>query len=289
MKITGSVQSKNGRLYAVINYKGEDGKRKTKWINLNLAERGNKRLASQKLAVLLEEFEVEMAEACEDRQEKQRFYTYLQDWLKITQSTVQPTTINGYRDMVESRIKDFFDKPGITLESVTPQMINKFYASIFKDGCVSNTVIHYHAVLRKAFQYAVRNDIIPSNPCDKADKPKKNSFQGNFYSQEQLSKLLKACEDDPLHIVITLSAYYGLRRSEALGIRWSAIDFESKKISINHKVVEEKTDGKYIPKAYDQMKNKSSRRTIEFLIAFHHFALLLFCSSYFFTIRKIVS
>lgn len=64
--------------------------------------------------------------------------------------------------------------------------------------------------------------------------------------------------DDELHLVIALTAYYGLRRSEVLGLKWSAIDFAEKKIHIRHKVLDER-DG---PHGYDVMKTKSSQRSL---------------------------
>ena len=55
-----------------------------------------------------------------------------------------------------------------------------------------------------------------------------------------------------------MAAYYGLRRSEAVGVKWSAIDFENKTISINHKIVENENG----VKGLDVMKTKSSYRTL---------------------------
>lgn len=84
-------------------------------------------------------------------------------------------------------------------------------------GCTANTAIHYHALMRVALQYTVEKDIIPFNPCDKADRPKKNQFIAEYYSKEELMTLLEIAKDDSLYIVIVLAGYYGLRRSEVLG------------------------------------------------------------------------
>jgi hypothetical protein len=71
-------------------------------------------------------------------------------------------------------------------------------------------------------------------------------------------KLLEIAEKDELHLVILLTAYYGLCRSEVLGLKWSAIDFTDKKIAIRHKVLEESGE----IHGYDVMKTKSSYRTL---------------------------
>jgi len=58
---------------------------------------------------------------------------------------------------------------------------------------------------------------------------------------------------------------YGLRRSEVLGLKWEAINFEEKSISINHKVIEVEVDGKFVPYGEDVLKTKASTRTLPFL------------------------
>ena len=45
----------------------------------------------------------------------------------------------------------------------------------------ANSVIHYHANIHKALKYAVKIDLLDSNPADKVERPKKNPFMGSFY------------------------------------------------------------------------------------------------------------
>ncbi len=59
-----------------------------------------------------------------------------------------------------------------------------------------------------------------------------------------------------------LSAFYGLRRSEVLGLKWDAIDFERNTISIHHTVTSCTVDGRYTIVAADTTKTKSSRHTL---------------------------
>jgi len=52
--------------------------------------------------------------------------------------------------MIDARLDSFFRMLGVTLEQVEPSHIRALHNSIFKDGCNANTVIHYHAIVRKA-------------------------------------------------------------------------------------------------------------------------------------------
>ena len=85
---------------------------------------------------------------------------------------------------------------------------------------------------------AVKLDIISSNPADKIERPKKAQFIGDFYTLDELHLLFEKAKDDPLELVILITSFYGLRRSEVLGLKWSCIDFEKNIITIKHKVVQ---------------------------------------------------
>lgn len=139
--------------------------------------------------------------------------------------------------------------------------------TILDDGYTTNTVIHYHAIIRKALQSAVKKDILTKNPADKVDRPKKNVYHGSFYSEEEMLSLFDAISGDHLELCVKIAAYYGLRRSEVLGLRWDAIDFEKKTISISHKVIEANVDGKFVPIGEDVLKTKSSFRTLPLIPA----------------------
>ena len=62
-----------------------------------------------------------------------------------------------------------------------------------------------------------------------------------FLTADMANDLLKAFEGHPLQALVYVTLYYGLRRSEVLGLRWSAIDFDRNTLSINHTVVKNRT------------------------------------------------
>ena len=122
------------------------------------------------------------------------------------------------------------------------------------------TVIHYHANIHKALKYAVKMDLIPFNPADKVERPKKQRYIADYYRQEELERLLETSKDHPYSLLIQMTAFYGLRRSEALGLKWDAIDFERDTITIKHIVTNAKIDGKCEIVCADRAKTKSSLR-----------------------------
>ncbi|WP_411677868.1 tyrosine-type recombinase/integrase [Caproicibacter sp.] len=278
--ITGCLQQKNNTYYAVL-YVKVDGKRKTKWISTGLPVAGTSQRKAQKAFDQIR-LEYEQAQEEKERQEAEEkarelikgkrnpqadvpFMDYLQKWLLQSKPTISKTTFKGYRTMLDGRVNRYFTKLDVTVGEVTPQHLQDFYQTIFDEGHTPNTVIHYHAVLRKALQNAVKKDILGSNPADKVDRPKKNVYQAQFYSAEEMMTLFDAVSDDPLEICVKLAAYYGLRRSEVLGLKWDAINLEQKTISIRHKVIEDEVDGKFVAVGEDVLKTKSSFRTLPLL------------------------
>ena len=192
---------------------------------------------------------------------------YLNEWVQVHKASIQPATFISYNRMITGRITQYFEPLGLKLCEVTPQVLDEFQEKILLEGYTTNTVIHYHAIFGKAFKDAVRKDYLETNPMLKVDRPKKNSFRPNFYSKDEVQQLLEVSQDDPLHLCILITAYYGLRRSEVLGLKWSSIDFERKSITINHKVTEQLVNGKYVPVVSDVMKNKTSCRTLPLIPA----------------------
>lgn len=88
----------------------------------------------------------------------------------------------------------------VTLGEITPQQIQDFYQIIFDEEFTPNTVIHYHAVIRKALQNAVKKEIIGNNAADKIDKTKKNIYQAQYYTADEIMTLFNAVSDDLLEI-----------------------------------------------------------------------------------------
>jgi len=279
--LTGNLQIKNGKYYAVINLK-VNGKRKPKWIPLGLPERGNKREAESLLNHLIVEYETRgegkfyptlgengelLTEAPKVDESEVLFADYVRSWLKMIRPTVSAATYNSYRSMVDARIDPYFRALGVTLGALTPSQLQIFYQTILDDGNTTNTVIHYHAVLHRALKNAVKKDIIDRNPADRVDKPRKNRYQASHYTQEEMLRLFSVIEGDPLEPAIRIAAYYGLRRSEVLGLKWDAIDFKDKTISVRHKVVELTEGGKSVLQGEDVLKTKSSVRTLPLLPA----------------------
>ena len=93
-------------------------------------------------------------------------------------------------------------------------------------------------------------ELIDVNPADRVQRPKKEPFVGSAYDAEELEELFEKVKGHTLEFAVILAAFYGLRRAEVVGLKWSAVDFNKKTFSIKHTVMEVNVDGKIrlIPK-----------------------------------------
>ena len=66
---------------------------------------------------------------------------------------------------------------------------------------------------------------------------------------------------EKIELVVLLTAFYGLRRSEVIGLKWSAFDFNHNCFSIRHTVTTCNVKGERVTIKKDKAKNKSSLRT----------------------------
>lgn len=260
-----SVQSKKGRLYAVMQVK-KDGTTKPVWRALGLSEGANKTKVNKAFREVVAQYEQEFWEEQERGGRPPAdipVYDYLVSYLKRVEPELQKNTIVSYRSMTNGKIRRYFQRrPQLTVGNLKPQDIQDFYQSLFADGVVANTVIHYHALLRRAFQQAFKEERIDANPFDRVGRPKKNKFHGENYTQEELLTLLHLARGDVIYPAILLAGAMGLRRSEALGVRWSRIDWEKRTVLLDTKIVEYRENGKKQVEPVEEMKNKSSRRTL---------------------------
>ena len=149
-----SVQSKKGRLYAVMQVK-KDGTTKPVWRALGLSEGANKTKVNKAFREVVAQYEQEFWEEQERGGRPSAdipVYDYLVSYLKRVEPELQKNTIVSYRSMTNGKIRRYFQRrPQLTVGNLKPQDIQDFYQSLFADGVVANTVIHYHALLRRAF------------------------------------------------------------------------------------------------------------------------------------------
>lgn len=268
--VAGHLTLKNGRYYAVLNYRNAGGQRKTKWISLGLPEKGSKRKAEAELARLRAEFEP--PKEVGDLSSDMLFADYLLEWLEIAKGRLAVATYSSYAAMIKKPVGPYFRQRNLTLRELEARHLQMFYSEMLRK-VKPNTIIHYHAIIHSALKYAVKTDMLVQNVADKVDRPKKNSFQPVFLSAKEMQKMFEALRGTKLELPVLVAAFYGFRRGEVLGLKWDAIDFERGTISVIRTVTTITLDGKQTEIEQQSAKTKSSLRTLPLIGSFREYFL----------------
>ena len=259
--VTASLTTKGDKYYVIVCFYTDDG-RKQKWINTGLTVSGNhKREAQKRCQQLIFEYQEKLAL----NNGQVHFSEYLKQWLETWRTKISDSTYHEYRKAIHNIICPYFEKLKIKLFDLKAHHIQEFYEyKMNTDGVSANTIYHYHANIHKALDFAVKMDRIASNPADKVELPKKEDHHADFYTVDELKTLLEESKGKQIEPVIKLAAWYGLRRGEIIGLRWSCINFDSKTLSITGTVKDKGLSGSKIKNMYysPTAKTKSSLRSM---------------------------
>ena len=260
--VAGHLEEKNGLYYCVISYYERPGKRIRKWISTGLRVKGNKKKAEKKLLEVRSKYII--PNAANDLNTEMLFGDYLRKWLEYRKSAIAITTYHSYKTRIERKIAPYFDERKMKLGSLKAAHAQEFYIHLENEKLKPCTIKCYHELMNTALNYAVRSELILANPLRLVYRPavRKSIEPHSCYNELELEKLFKVSEGTLLEIPILLGAFYGLRRSEIIGLKWSAVDFENNLININHTIVPVYSESSYIYVKENRTKTISSRRTL---------------------------
>ena len=187
------------------------------------------------------------------------FLEYLSESIEEFSHYIEASTYDSWISIYKSRITDYFRV--ITLQERTNMMnpdverpiyyenipkfieitqfdIEDFFEWLYDCGLKGSSADKYYTVFKLSFDRAVRKKIIKKldNPMTDVPKPKIETYIADYYKPSELKTLFNIVKDDIIEVPILFAGTYGLRRSEVLGIKWDAIDFEAGTFVIKHTV-----------------------------------------------------
>lgn len=239
------LRKKKEHYYASITYH-EDGKKKTKWKALGLTTDASpkeiKKRFGEVAAYLLE---------CYADENENLFTRYLTKWLERKKGCVQNSTWEGMYIYVTKHIVPYFEPLHLFVQDITPTHIENYYVYKYnggrcdgKEGGLSiESIIKHKSVLMTALDDAVVDELISQNPARYVKLPAKRSSKRipNFLTAEKAAEMLQLFNGTPLYAVVYVTLYYGLRKSEVLGLKWNSVDFINNKITLENVVVKNLT------------------------------------------------
>jgi integrase len=192
---------------------------------------------------------------------RQTLAQFLTDWLENSQrQSVRPRTYERYEELVRLHIAPALGR--YELQKLSAQQLQAFYAKKAEEGLSATTINHFHNVLHKALDTAVKWNLVARNVCDLVSPPRRKRYEVHPLTLEQVHKLLAVVEGHEMEALFRLALATGLRRGELMGLKWQDINLDAGVLQVRRILsrVPSKMPGKGYVEA--EPKTQKSRRSV---------------------------
>ncbi len=145
-------------------------------------------------------------------------------WLDVKRHDLKPRTLEGYTATL-ARIMDKIG--GMGIQRIRPTHLDAFYALLREEGKSETAVHRVHQRLLQVFEYAVKRRILAMNPMAAIDAPTVRTAPATTLTAPQIQRFLTYAATDVYNPLWLLIVQTGVRRGEALGLRWEDVDLNT--------------------------------------------------------------
>jgi len=190
---------------------------------------------------------------------------YLTLWLEsYARHNTRPSTYASYESYTRTHLVPAFGS--ITLTRLMPAHLQNFYGAKLRGGRMDGktgglsprTVKYLHSIMREALQHAFEQGLVYRNVADAVKPPKGTRPQVQVWNATDARTFLTMAQDAPYAPLWLVLLTTGMRRGEALGLRWQDVDMAKGLIRVHQTLVD--VNGTV---SIGEPKTKSGRRTIE--------------------------
>ena len=186
---------------------------------------------------------------------QETFAVYLRHWLDVKAGEVRARTLSDYTDTLfryvlpripsdpARRPEPPADAPrlgGVRLDKLNAKTLEVLYNWMREHAKSRRTIRALHKILSQALKAAARKGIIVRNWAELADVPKPKDRSAEIeddtvvraMTKEQAEAFLAAARLDRLSALWHVLLLGGLRPGEALGLKWSDVDFDERRVHV---------------------------------------------------------
>ena len=188
------------------------------------------------------------------RQDDRLFGAYAVEWFKVVKSPgLSPSTVAMYRSTLNVHILPTFGDR--RLRAIRPIELQRFVNSF--DGAGRSSITRVTLLLSGVFASAVTDGILDKNPMQSIRRPEhKAASSRRSLTEEERSIIVAAIPSHPLGPFVACLYYLGLRRGEAIALKWGDIDWDAGLVHI------ERTFSSYAEGKVKAPKTRKSVRSI---------------------------
>jgi integrase len=160
---------------------------------------------------------------------------FLEYWLDVYAAQKSPNTAVEYRRIIENHIIPKLGR--IRLQKLTPAQVQQFYADKRAAGCGTRTLQLCHLRLSQALKMALRLGLVSRNVTEVVEAPRHQTKLKAPWSGVEIGRFLQEASTSHYGPIWLLLSLTGMRRGEALGLRWSDIDWAGGCLVVSQAVV----------------------------------------------------
>ena len=150
---------------------------------------------------------------------------FLARWMRDhVDGRTSPSTKQGYEFIIRSYIEPAIGR--VALTNLQPEHVLALHRSMAERELSGRTQLHAHRLLSNALRRAVKWRVIDRDPCQLVDAPRPERHEMAIWDFRQIAQFMRAADGSPYRDVFALLFETGMRRSEALAVRWPAVDLE---------------------------------------------------------------
>ena len=181
---------------------------------------------------------------------------FLDEWLVVAKTSVRPNTYQQYSQVVHQHITPVLGY--LVLKDLRPDHVQSLYTNKLANGVSPNTTRMIHAVIHRALNHALKLGLTYRNVADSVTRPKVVRKEMKTLNDYQVRQLIQVAESEQMRLLLWVAVVTGLRQGELLGLKWSDLDWTSRRIQVQRQVQRRKGDGL----VFCEPKSASGRRVI---------------------------
>jgi integrase len=227
---------KRGAGYSYVLYLGRDetGRKKQKWVGGFRTRKD----AEKALAKVLDQVHTGVF----TDPGRMTVGEYLEQWLDGVGPSLRAKSAFSYADTLRGYV---IPRVGsLRLADLTATRLRALYSELLESGrrrgtggLSARTVGYTHRIVSHALKDAMRAGLLARNPAEIVSPPRAIKPEGKTWTAEQVAVFLQHVDGDRLRALWVLLATTGMRRGEALGLKWSDVDVKAGRVTIRRALV----------------------------------------------------
>ena len=181
--------------------------------------RGTKRAAEARLHELV----AALGKGYYPPSERLTLKQYLERWLRdYVRPSLSPKTSEGYEHICQHHLVP--NLGSIKLSDLRPEHLQHYYSEKLSSGLSAQTVRHHHMLIHKALETAVQWGLLARNVADAVTPPRASTKEMQTWNEDEVITFLEAARATPYYALFHTLFFTGMRRNEALAVRWCDVD-----------------------------------------------------------------